>query len=296
VLGALTIYAGQADAFTAEEIGLLEGLAADLAHGLRSQRIRLEHRQAEAEIRQLNQTLEQRVVERTAQLLVANKELESFSYSVSHDLRAPLRHVQGYVDLLAREAEGHLSAEARRFMQTIAAASRDMGVLIDNLLSFSRMGRAELCASSVQLDALVRQVLRALEPDTRARNILWQIPALPVVQADPAMLKLVLTNLLGNAVKFTRSRAPARIELGCAGREGAQVILFVRDNGVGFDPRYASKLFGVFQRLHRADEFEGTGIGLANVQRIIARHGGRTWAEGQLDAGATFFFTLKPAE
>jgi PAS domain S-box-containing protein len=252
-----------------------------------------QRRQAEAEIRQLNQTLEQRVAERTAQLLAANKELESFSYSVSHDLRAPLRHVQGYVNLLAREAEGQLSAEARRFLKTIADASQDMGVLIDNLLSFSRMSRAELSTARVPLDELVRQTLRDLEPDTRARNIVWQIPALPAVQADPALLKLVLVNLLGNAVKFTRARDPARIEIGCAGREGAQVILFVRDNGVGFDPRYASKLFGVFQRLHRADEFEGTGIGLANVQRIVARHGGRAWAEGQLGAGATFYLTLQ---
>ena len=252
-----------------------------------------ERKRAEAEVRKLNAELEQRVVERTAQLEAANKELEAFSYSVSHDLRAPLRHVQGYVDMLAREAEGQLSENGRRYMKTIVDVSREMGVLIDDLLAFSRMGRAEMIETTVNLDSLVQDTLRDLEPATRERNITWKIPPLPAVQADPAMLKLALTNLLGNAVKFTRPRNPAEIEIGCDGMEGERVIVFVRDNGVGFDPQYAHKLFGVFQRLHRADEFEGTGIGLANVQRIIARQGGRVWAEGALDRGATFYFTLK---
>ena len=252
-----------------------------------------ERKRAEAEVRKLNAELEQRVVERTAQLEAANKELEAFSYSVSHDLRAPLRHVQGYVDMLAREAEGQLSENGRRYMKTIVDVSREMGVLIDDLLAFSRMGRAEMIETTVNLDSLVQDTLRDLEPATRERNITWKIPPLPAVQDDPAMLKLALTNLLGNAVKFTRPRNPAEIEIGCDGMEGERVIVFVRDNGVGFDPQYAHKLFGVFQRLHRADEFEGTGIGLANVQRIIARQGGRVWAEGALDRGATFYFTLK---
>jgi light-regulated signal transduction histidine kinase (bacteriophytochrome) len=169
-----------------------------------------------------------------------------------------------------------------------------MGELIDDLLAFSRMGRVEMCETSVDLDTLVRKTLRDLEIATSSRNIVWKIPLLPVVQGDPAMLKQVFANLLGNAVKYTRPRDPAQIELGCAGEEDGRIILFVRDNGVGFDPQYAHKLFGVFQRLHRADQFEGTGVGLANVRRIIARHGGRTWAEGKVNEGATFYFTLKP--
>jgi PAS domain S-box-containing protein len=254
-----------------------------------------ERKREEEEIRKLNAELEQRVHERTRRLEEANKELESFSYSVSHDLRAPLRHVQGYVDMLAREAEGGLSDEGRRYLKTITDASREMGELIDNLLAFSRMGRAEMTETTVNVDSLVRDILRDLEPATRERNMVWKIPPLPAVQADPAMLKLALANLLGNAVKFTRPRDPAQIEIGCGGLEGERVILFIRDNGVGFDPRYVHKLFGVFQRLHRMDEFEGTGIGLANVRRIISRHGGRTWAEGALDRGATCYFTLKPS-
>ena len=273
--------------------------------------------QAQAEILHLNTELEQRVVERTAQLQAANQELEAFSYSVSHDLRAPLRHVQGYVDLLMREASGWLSESCRRYMKTIADISVEMGVLIDDLLAFSRMGRTEMIEARVNLDALVQDALRDLEPSTRARRITWRISSLPTVQGDPAMLKLVLANLLGNAIKFTRPRDPAVIEVGVMNEEGRMKnekcsegtesaaspppssfciphsTFFVPDNGVGFDPQYAHKLFGVFQRLHRADEFEGTGIGLANVRRIIARHGGRTWAEGKLGAGATFYFTLK---
>ena len=272
------------------------------------------------ELRSLNADLEQRVRDRTAKLEALNQELDAFCYSTSHDLRAPLRHVQGSVDMLARETGSQFSDKGRHYMQTIADASREMGVLIDDLLAFSRMGRAEMRQTRVNLGDLLHDTQRDLEPVTRGRNIVWKILPVPEVQADPAMLKLVLANLLGNAVKFTRPRDPAVIEIGIVEAEGSgqrsavsgqrseagegeeqktagiddgRVIFFVRDNGVGFDPQYGHKLFGIFQRLHRKNEFEGTGIGLANVRRIIARHGGRTWAEGAVDKGATFYFTLK---
>jgi PAS domain S-box-containing protein len=252
-------------------------------------------RQADNEIARLNQDLQARA----AQLEAVNKELEAFSYSVSHDLRAPLRHVQGYVQLLTREEQSSLSDTAARYLKTISAAAREMGQLIDDLLSFSRMGRMEMRAGDIDLNPIVNAVRAELEMVTQNRNIHWQIATLPRVMGDKAMLKQVLVNLIDNAVKYTRGRDPAVIEVGCAGADHlqpGQMIFFVRDNGAGFDMRYVDKLFGVFQRLHRADEFEGTGIGLANVRRIIMRHGGRTWAEAEPDIGATIYFTLKPAD
>ena len=244
-------------------------------------------------IQGLNADLERRVAERTAQLEAANKELESLSYSVSHDLRAPLRHVQGYAEMLGEDAGSTLSPEARHHLDVIAGAGREMGELIDDLLSFLRMNHAEMRETQVDLGALVRNGIRDLETSTPGRNIVWKVSPLPAATGDPAMLKQVFANLLGNAVKYTRPKDPAVIEIGCAGEEDGRLVLFVRDNGVGFDMKYADKLFGVFQRLHRADQFEGTGIGLANVRRIIARHGGRVWAEAAPDQGAAFYFTLK---
>ena len=265
--------------------------AADLSNFQLQREVSL-RQHAEAEIRALNSNLEQRVAERTAQLEAANEELEAFSYSVSHDLRAPLRHVMGFVKLLQDDLAASLSEKNLRQLTTISSSAKRMGDLIDDLLAFSRIGRSAMELTEVNLDELVRATLGDLQADLQGRKINWQIQPLPAIRGDSALLRLALNNLISNAVKFTGARAEARIEIGCAPGGDNETVIFIRDNGAGFDPRYIHKLFGVFQRLHSQDEFEGTGIGLANVQRIIHRHGGRTWAEGVLDGGATFYFSI----
>ncbi|MFH0881215.1 MAG: PAS domain S-box protein [Lentisphaerota bacterium] len=251
-----------------------------------------ERKQAEAGLRKLNEELDQRVLERTAELEATNKELDAFAYSVSHDLRAPLRHIDGFLELLQKKAGAALDDQSRHYMDAISGSARKMGLLIDDLLSFSRMGRHAMSFQQVDLGALVRDVIRELEPDAAGRHIEWRTGDLPAVGGDASMLRMVLGNLISNALKFTRPRQQARIEIGWLTGQASEAVIFVRDNGVGFDMTYVDKLFGVFQRLHRAEEFEGTGIGLANVRRIIARHGGRTWAEGKGDQGAIFYFSL----
>jgi len=255
----------------------------------------LSERKAAAEkLAQLNVELEHRVTERTEQLQAANEELEAFSYSVSHDLRAPLRHVAGFVELLQKDAGPTLSEKNLRFLATISQSAKRMGNLIDDLLAFSKVGRSEMQKTQVNLDELVRETVADLQPEIKNRKIAWTIHPLPPVQADRALMRMALVNLISNAIKFTGARAEAAIEIGCAPGQNGTAAVFVRDNGAGFDPKYAEKLFGVFQRLHSQDEFEGTGIGLANVKRIISRHGGRVWAEGAVEGGATFWFSIPP--
>lgn len=263
----------KADAWTEAEI--------DAARDLRTEIVDIVLRKAE-EMAQLAEQLER-----------SNKELEAFSYSVSHDLRAPFRHIVGYSELLRQYDGERLSERGRRYVDTIVDSALSAGRLVDSLLSFAQMGRASLTRLAVDVRALAEEERERLSRETGDRRIDWRIGDLPRAWADPAMLRLVVQNLLSNAVKFTRGRDPATIEVG--GRmDGGEAVFHVRDDGVGFDPAYVHKLFGVFQRLHRVEEFEGTGIGLANVRRIVERHGGRVWADGAPDAGATFFFTLPP--
>ncbi len=249
-----------------------------------------ERKEALEQIQQLNNELQRR----SALLQAANQELEAFSYSVSHDLRAPVRHVDGFAAMLQTQAD-RLDDKGRQYLRTISESAKRMGTLIDDLLVFSRIGRAELRNATVDLEQLVQETLAGLEQETRGRNIEWSRQPLAKVRGDPAMLRQVLVNLLDNAVKYTRPRDPARIEIGCTQDSAEEIVVYVRDNGVGFDMEYVDKLFGVFQRLHRNDEFEGTGIGLANVRRIITRHGGRVWAEGKINSGSTFYFSLVKA-
>jgi signal transduction histidine kinase len=291
VFGALTIYSTEPNAFPPDEVRLLGELAGDLAFGITVLRARTERKRAEEEIRQLNTELEERVRQRTAQLETANQELESFSYSVSHDLRAPLRSIDGFSRILQEDYGDKLDAAGKDSLTRVRAASQRMGHLIDDLLQLSRHTRSEMHRTQVNLSALARALADELQKTEPERRVEFMIEPNLVANADASLLRVVLENLLGNAWKFTGKQAAAKIEFGRTTRECASTF-YVRDDGVGFNMGYADKLFGAFQRLHSTTDFPGTGIGLATVKRIIHRHGGRVWAESKPNQGATFYFTL----
>jgi PAS domain S-box-containing protein len=234
---------------------------------------------------------EEALQQRTVELEAAHQELETFTYSVSHDLRAPLRHISAFSKILAEEYSTQMPGEAQRYLQRVQDGIQRMGLLVDDLLNLARVGRQELRRQVTGLNSVVREVVRDLQPECEGRQVEWRVGSLPLVECDPDLMKQVFQHLLSNALKYTRPRSSALIEVGTQD-SGGQTIVFVRDNGVGFSMKYADKLFGVFQRLHRAEDFEGTGVGLATVQRVIHKHGGRVWAEAELDNGAVFYFTI----
>jgi signal transduction histidine kinase len=290
-VGVLSLYCGRSHSFSEEIIELFQRLADDVSFALDFIDQSKCRRLAEQRLEQLNRELEQRVAQRTRMLEAANKELEAFSYSVSHDLRAPLRSIDGFSQLLSKKLGDQLDATSQDYLQRVRRASLRMGELIDDLLTLSKVSRSELKQENVDLSQIAHEILDGLRANSPARQIEVEIQDGIKANADARLIRGVLENLLGNAWKFTTRQPQPRIEFGCNEDSGRRVY-FVRDNGAGFDMQYVGKLFGAFQRLHKVEEFEGTGIGLATVQRIVTRHGGTVWVEAELGKGATFFFTL----
>ncbi|HTA30038.1 MAG TPA: response regulator [Candidatus Cybelea sp.] len=254
-----------------------------------------ERQAAEDEVRKLNADLEQRVIERTSALAASNSDLEAFTYSVAHDLQAPLRHIQSYAEMLEMDFSAQIPKDAQQYLKRIASQGKSMARMLEDLLRLSLIGKQDLSLQKTRLADVVEDALAGIRPEINGRNIEWRVGDLPQVSCDPGLIKLVFVNLLSNAVKYTRPRQEAVVEIGQT-RRGDERPIYVRDNGVGFGMEHAGKLFGVFQRLHRASEFEGNGVGLATVARIVRKHGGRIWAEAEENKGASFFFTLEQKE
>jgi signal transduction histidine kinase len=298
VMGALSVQSYTYNAYTPDMIEAVQAVGDQASIAIHNARLYMhvqkeliERKQHEAQIEKLNSELEQRVRERTAELEMANDELESFSYSVSHDLRTPLRTILGYSRIVQDANADTLNAESQRMLQHIMDAGIKMNQLIDSLLSFARFTKYEIKKENVDIQTMVSSIIETYATEIGERDIAWTINTLPPAQADPTLLRQVFANLISNAIKYTSKRAQAQIEIGAEKRKN-KIIYFVRDNGIGFKMAYANKLFGVFQRLHSDEEYEGIGIGLATVQRIIQRHGGRIWTEAEPEKGATFYFTL----
>jgi signal transduction histidine kinase/PAS domain-containing protein len=285
IVGILQLNDQRENVFSPEVISFFEGLGANIG-------IALMRNKAENELRLLNEELENRIEHRTKKLIESNNELESFAYSVSHDLRAPLRHVIGFSEKLERHLVGNYDSEVSRLTGKITRAASRMSLLIDELLNYSRLGKTDLDLRKISPDKIIREIIAEAEDIISTRNILWEIEKMPEVKGDYTGIKLVFQNLINNAIKFSEDSDPAVINIGCEERNANEFLFYVKDNGVGFNMEYVDKLFGVFQRLHSSEEFEGTGIGLASVRRIVNRHGGLVWAKSQEGKGAAFYFTL----
>ncbi|MBA4148076.1 MAG: HAMP domain-containing protein [Verrucomicrobia bacterium] len=250
-----------------------------------------DRRRAEERIRRMNAELEERVLRRTSELTASHQEMEAFTYSVSHDLRAPLRHITAFAEILEEEFSENFGEEARDYLQRILRGTESMSQLVDDLLNLARIGRQGLSLQKVDINIILHEIVADFQPEMKERNIHWEIEYIPEVSADPGLIRQVLANLISNAIKYTRPRKEATIHIGSDIPDG-EIIIFIRDNGVGFDMKFVDKLFGAFQRLHRSEDFEGTGVGLALTERIVRKHGGRVWAQSELGKGATFYFSL----